>query len=215
MLIRSISKIFKPDSVAVFGASERHDSTGAVIFRNLLQGGFRGAIYLINPKYKEVQGVKAFSSMKEVGQPADVALIATPAPTVPQIIRDCGESGVPTAIIISAGFRDAGGQGRRLEEEVLSLARSKIEDAFRLAEEKISAVFDQQFRPLEEQIFQLEDELGGLRQHERSLARELGAVRTRVEPMEVGIEDHLLGLLQAAITSVTEDDEAAEPAPAP
>ena len=69
--------------------------------------------------------------------------------------------------------------------------------------------------PLEEQIFQLGDELDGLRNHARSLARELGAVRTRVEPMEVGIEDHLLGLLQAAIISVTADDEAAEPAPAP
>ncbi len=106
----------------------------------------------------------------------------------------------------------------RLEEEAEKarvLAETRLDDAFREAEENITAVYEKQFMPLEEQIFQLEDELDGLRNHARSLARELGAVRTRVEPMEAGIEDHLLGLLQAAIISVTADDEAAEPAPAP
>ena len=119
-----LSALFAPKSVAMFGASETPDSVGQVVFKNLLDGGFDGDIYAINPKRETVQGQKAYPDLEEVGEDVDLAIVATPARTVPGIVEQCGEYGIKSMIILSAGFREVGEQGRALEEKVRDAARS-------------------------------------------------------------------------------------------
>jgi acetyltransferase len=119
-----LKALFAPKSVAMFGASERADSVGQVVFKNLLDGGFKGEIYAINPKRDEVQGQKAYPDLESIGEPIDLAIVATPASTVPAIVDQCGQYGIKSMIILSAGFREIGEQGRALEEKVRDTARS-------------------------------------------------------------------------------------------
>ncbi|SFH57168.1 acetyltransferase [Nitrosospira sp. Nsp14] len=116
-----LSPLFTPKSVAVFGASNSPASVGQVVFENMLKSGFQGSLYPINPKYAEVQGKRAYSSINEVHEPVELAVIATPAQTVPPIIENCGAAGVKAAVIITAGFHEA---GARLEEQLLATARA-------------------------------------------------------------------------------------------
>ena len=115
--------LFNPKSIAVFGASESGRSAGSRVFTNLAGGGFEGRLVPVNPKYKKVGGKKCFASIADVGEDVDLAVIATPAATVPQIIRECGEAGIGNAIVISAGFGETGAEGRTREAELLDVAR--------------------------------------------------------------------------------------------
>ena len=117
-----LHRLFNPRSVAVFGASERAGSVGALVFQNLREGSFKGEVFPINPKRDEVQGVKAYPSLEALGRPVDLAVITTPAHTVPAIIEACGELGVHYAVVLSAGFREAGKEGERLEKAVVENA---------------------------------------------------------------------------------------------
>ena len=119
-----LSALFAPKSVVMFGASETPDSVGQVVFRNLLDAGFKGDIYAINPKRESVQGEKAYNSLDEIGEDIDLAIVATPAKTVPAIVEQCGQYGIRAMIILSAGFREVGEQGRALEDKVRDAARS-------------------------------------------------------------------------------------------
>ena len=94
-----------------------------MVFRNLLAAGFGGGIYPINPKRETIQGQRAYKSLTDVGNPVDLAVVITPAPTIPTIVQECGEHGVKAMIVISAGFREAGSEGRKLENEVVRIAR--------------------------------------------------------------------------------------------
>lgn len=116
-----LSPLFTPKSVAVFGASNTSGKVGYVVFENMLKSGFQGALYPINPKYTEVQGKPAYSSISVVHEPVELAVIATPPQTVPGIIENCGNEGVKAAIIITAGFQEA---GDGLEEQLLATARA-------------------------------------------------------------------------------------------
>jgi acetyltransferase len=118
-----LEHLFSPKSIAVFGASELPDSVGARIYQNLLEGGFQGPIYPINPKYQLIRDQVCFSSIEEVKEHVDLAIIATPAATVPHIIRACGQQGVKAAIVISAGFGEQEGAGRMLERALLDEAK--------------------------------------------------------------------------------------------
>jgi acetyltransferase len=118
-----LNKLFEPRSVAVFGASDREGAVGNLVFRNMVEGGFAGEVYPVNPKHEEVQGRKAYPDLKSIGQPVDLAVITTPAATVPGIIEACGNYGIRSAVIISAGFREIGPQGLKLEQAVLETAR--------------------------------------------------------------------------------------------
>ncbi len=118
-----LSKLFKPRSVAVIGASSKTDSVGGVTFRNILQGGYQGPVYPVNLKHMFVQGKKAYASIHDISKPVDLAVIATPANSIPDVIKACSNYGVSAAVIMSAGFREVGNKGRRLEEQVLSIAR--------------------------------------------------------------------------------------------
>ncbi|MBZ0105622.1 MAG: bifunctional acetate--CoA ligase family protein/GNAT family N-acetyltransferase [Sulfuricella denitrificans] len=117
-----LNPLFAPKSVAVFGASERVDSIGQIVFQNMIESGYQGGLYPINPKSPEIQGHKAYASIADIGQPVELAVIATPPQTVPDIIEDCGKHGVKAAVIITAGFGETGPQGQALEKAVLDNA---------------------------------------------------------------------------------------------
>ena len=119
----ALQPLFDPRSIAVFGASARADSVGAKVFANLLAGGFAGPVIPINPKHKTVAGQPCFATIADVKQPVDLAVIATPASSIPKIIRDCGEAGIRNAIILSAGFGEEGADGKQREAELVDTAR--------------------------------------------------------------------------------------------
>ena len=118
-----LTSLFSPNSVVLFGASDRKDSVGGVVFRNMLSSGFQGNIFAVNPKHKEIQGQKAFASLKDIDENIDLAVVATPSKTIPGIVEACGEQGIRMMLIMSAGFREAGQEGRRLEDQVLQIAK--------------------------------------------------------------------------------------------
>ena len=119
-----LKALFAPQSVAMFGASDTPDSVGQVVFKNLLEGGFDGDIYAINPKRDKVQGHKAYPDLDSIGEPVDLAVVATPARTVPGIVEQCGMYGIKAMVVLSAGFREVGETGRSIEDKVLDTARS-------------------------------------------------------------------------------------------
>jgi acetyltransferase len=118
-----LKPLFAPKSVAVFGASDQTDSVGKIVFQNMLQNGYRGALYAINPNHATIQGQAAYASIAHITAPIDLAIIATPAKTVPDIIEACGKHQVKAAVIISAGFSEAGAEGAALEKAVLANAK--------------------------------------------------------------------------------------------
>ena len=118
-----LNPLFAPQSVAVIGASDRPDSVGQIVFRNMLQCGFKGKRYPINAKNAEVQGQQAYTSIGDVGEPVELVVVATPPQTVPGILKECGLHGVKAAIIITAGFGEAGPEGAALEKELVEVAR--------------------------------------------------------------------------------------------
>ena len=118
-----LTALFTPRSVALFGASDRVDSVGGVVFKNLLSSGFKGKIFGINPRRETVQGEKAWASLDDIEDTVDLAVVATPAKSIPAIVEECGERGIRMMLILSAGFREIGPEGRRLEDRVTDLAR--------------------------------------------------------------------------------------------
>lgn len=120
---RSLQPIFTPKTVAVIGATEKSGSVGRTVIWNLISSPFGGTVYPINPKRANILGIKAYPGIKDLSEPIDLAVIVTPAPTVPGIIEECVEAGVKGAIVISAGFKEVGPEGARLEEQILEHAR--------------------------------------------------------------------------------------------
>ena len=118
-----LTPLFTPGSIVQFGASDRVDSVGGVVFRNLLGSGFKGPIYAINPRRDTVQGQPAFKSLEEIDGPIDLAVVATPAKSIPAIVEACGERGIRMMLILSAGFRETGPEGRQLEDRVMQLVQ--------------------------------------------------------------------------------------------
>jgi acetyltransferase len=114
---------FSPKTVAVIGATENAGTVGRTILWNLVSNPFGGIVFPINPKRPSVLGVKAYKHISEVPEPVDLAVIVTPAATVPGIIHDCVQEGVKAAIVISAGFKEIGPDGAELERQALIEAR--------------------------------------------------------------------------------------------
>jgi acetyltransferase len=118
-----LDAIFKPRSVAVIGATERPNSVGQTVMKNLLNSSLGQKIFPVNVKRKTVFDLKTYARLKEIAEPIDLAVIVTPAKTVPGLIKECVAVGVQGAIIISAGFKELGPRGVRLEEKILAEAR--------------------------------------------------------------------------------------------
>jgi acetyltransferase len=120
---RTLDVFFHPRNVAVIGATEAAHSVGRSILSNLKDAPFPGVIYPVNPKRDSLLGLRCYPNIASVPEPVDLAVIATPAATVPGVIRECVAADVPAAIIISAGFREIGDRGAELEREILEEAR--------------------------------------------------------------------------------------------
>ncbi|HEX7362598.1 MAG TPA: bifunctional acetate--CoA ligase family protein/GNAT family N-acetyltransferase [Bryobacteraceae bacterium] len=123
MTSKTLDVFFKPRSVAVIGATERAGHVGRAILWNLIGSPFGGTVYPVNPKRTAVLGIRAYPSLSAVPDRVELAVIATPAATIPEIMRECASSGVAGAVIISAGFRETGQDGLELEHETLKAAR--------------------------------------------------------------------------------------------
>src|SRR6185437_5966035 len=115
---------FSPKTVAVIGATENPGSVGRTVLWNLVTSPFGGTVYPVNPKRPSVLGVKAYKSISDIPEQVDLAVIVTPPPSIPGLIRECGENGVQGAIVISAGFKEVGEEGARLEKQLLEEARA-------------------------------------------------------------------------------------------
>jgi len=118
-----LDAIFRPSSVAVIGATPRSGSVGRTLLWNLISSPFGGTVYPVSPTHASVLGVKAYPSIAHVDEAVDLAVIATPAATVPGLVAECAARGVKAAIIVSAGFREAGPPGVELERRILAEAR--------------------------------------------------------------------------------------------
>jgi len=123
----SLDAMFSPASVAVIGATSRPGTVGRTVLENLLRDTFRGKVFAVNAKHEEVLGRKAYKSIRDVPQPVDLAVIATPAATVTQIIAECVEARARSAVVISAGFKERGEEGAALEQQIKEqLQRSSL-----------------------------------------------------------------------------------------
>ncbi|MHC4463754.1 MAG: CoA-binding protein, partial [Planctomycetota bacterium] len=122
-MIKNIESIMNPRSVAVVGATNRPGSVGLAVFRNILNAGFEGVLYPVNPKAKSVQSVKAYPKLADIPDEVDMAVIIVPAEIVCSILEEAGQKQVKGAIVISAGFKEAGGRGVELENSLREVGR--------------------------------------------------------------------------------------------
>lgn len=117
-----LNKFFYPESVAIVGASSTPGKIGYEIFKNSI-AEFKGRVYPVNPRAKEVLGFKAYPTVLDIPGKVDLAVIAIPAKVVPRVVEECGLKGVRNIVIISGGFKEVGGEGVKLEEEIVEIAR--------------------------------------------------------------------------------------------
>ncbi|MGD0218533.1 MAG: bifunctional acetate--CoA ligase family protein/GNAT family N-acetyltransferase [Desulfobaccales bacterium] len=113
---------FKPESVAVIGASEKEGSVGSILVQNLVRGGFPGSIFPVNRNYAQIHGLTTHAAITALPAPADLAIIAIPIKDVPEIIKKCGQAGIRAAIIVSTGGRETGPQGKVIEGAIQEAA---------------------------------------------------------------------------------------------
>jgi acetate---CoA ligase (ADP-forming) len=119
----NLDTLFAPRSVAVIGASNRPGSVGRAIFTNILLNEYTGTVYPVNPKDRSISGVRSYPSVQDLPESVDVAVVVVPAAVVPEVTEECGEKGVKSLIVISAGFKEVGQDGAALESQVTALAR--------------------------------------------------------------------------------------------
>ena len=119
----TLGDLLCPRSVAVVGASRRPDSIGGAVFKNLLANEFQGPVYPVNPKAEFVHSVRAFPSLDAIPGPVDLAILTVPHDSVLAAVKECAAKGVRGLVVITAGFREIGPEGRRLEDEVAQVVR--------------------------------------------------------------------------------------------
>ena len=118
MSIHNLDRMFRPKSIAVIGARQKPDSIGAIIMRNLKEGGFGGDIFPVNPRHSQIMGYKAFSSVAAIPLPVDLGIIATDISEAPGIVEACGIVAMGGVIIVSAGGKETGAKGREIEAAI-------------------------------------------------------------------------------------------------
>lgn len=117
MSTKNLDNFFNPESVAVIGATDREDSISRTLTENLMKN-YEAEVYPVNTNRDKVFGVETLPSVKNIPEKVDLGCIITPARTVPGIVKECGEVGIPALIIVSAGFRESGSEGKKLESEI-------------------------------------------------------------------------------------------------
>ncbi|MDY0374208.1 MAG: acetate--CoA ligase family protein [Desulfobacterium sp.] len=118
-----LDAIFAPESIAVIGASTQKGKVGHDIFANILFGGYKGTIYPVNPKAKSIIGVKCYTSVTNIPDPIDLAMVILPPKLALQAVKDCIAKGVKGVVIVSAGFKEVRGEGAEIEEEIKEMCR--------------------------------------------------------------------------------------------
>ncbi len=121
--MRDLDYLFNPRSVAVVGASRTPGKLGYEILKNIIEAGFQGEVYPVNPKADEIMGLKCYHSVSEVPGPVDLAVVVIPARFVPDAVEEAVENGVRGFVVISGGFREVGGEGVELEERLVRAVR--------------------------------------------------------------------------------------------
>jgi acetyltransferase len=119
-----LHKVFEPQSVAIVGASERPQSVGTQLLDNIIDSGFKGDIYPVNPGYQSLRGLQCYASISAIDHPIDLVVIVIPAKSIPGVLYECGEAGIGAAIIVSAGFAEVGSRGRSLQDAIVDIART-------------------------------------------------------------------------------------------
>lgn len=114
----ALQSLFLPASVAVIGATDREGSVGRTVLANLVQGSYQGRVYPVNRKHSTLLGIRCYAHPKDLPEPVDLAVIMTPAATVPGVVRECVEAGLRSAIVISAGFKERGPEGLERERQI-------------------------------------------------------------------------------------------------
>jgi acyl-CoA synthetase (NDP forming) len=120
---RELDAIFKPQSVAVIGASTRKGTIGRETLHNILGAEFNGKVFPVNPSSSVIQSIKSYSTVLDVPDMVDLAIVIVPAPFVKEVVEQCGQKGVKGLIVISSGFSEVGHEGRAQELEVLGVCR--------------------------------------------------------------------------------------------
>jgi acetyltransferase len=123
MVTLNLDKIFNPKSVAIIGASDEEGSVGYAIVKNFTQRGYAGKVYFVNIRKPEILGVRTYQTVGQIPETVDLAMIATPAKTVPDVVEQCGKAGIKGAIIVSAGFKETGPEGKALEDRILEIKK--------------------------------------------------------------------------------------------
>src|SRR5574337_333314 len=118
-----LDPIFRPESVAVVGASSAPEKFGYIILKNILDAGFRGAVHPVNPKATEILGRPCVPGVADLPPGVDLAVIIVPARAVPQALTEAGQRGIKAAVIITGGFAESGDEGAALQREVVDVAR--------------------------------------------------------------------------------------------
>ena len=118
-----LESFFQPQSVAVIGASRDPEKLGYAVVYNLKNGGFPGTLYPVNPKADHILGLQVYPSILDIPDPVDLAVIVIPYPYVPAVLEQCGQKGVPSVVVISAGFREAGREGLERERELIEISQ--------------------------------------------------------------------------------------------
>ena len=118
-----VDRMLRPRSIAVVGASNNPSKRGYHAVRELLTSGYPHPVYPVNPRETEVLGLRAYPAVSAIAAPVDLAFIATPADTLPEVLADCGRAGVAGAVAVAVGFAETGAAGRRRQEQVLAAAR--------------------------------------------------------------------------------------------
>src|SRR5690606_2460451 len=118
---QQLEAIFSPGSVALIGASASPGSVGNVVWKNILEAGYQGKLYPVNPKYNTMDGYPVYKSVLDIDADVDLAIVTTPAATVPDIIKMCGKKKIPGMVILSAGFKEVGKDGQKLFEQIQAL----------------------------------------------------------------------------------------------
>jgi len=118
MNIHKLNNIFNPQRIALIGVTTNPNSVSGKVLINLVSGGFRGVVYPVNPDHEAVMGIPCYSAIQTLPRIPDLAIICTPAEKVPSVIKECGDFGIRGIIIMSAGFKEIGEEGRKLEEQI-------------------------------------------------------------------------------------------------
>ena len=121
MVTLNLDRIFNPKSVAIIGASDEEGSVGYALMKNFVEMGFEGKVFPVNLRKTQILGLKAYPTVEQIAEPIDLAVIATPAQTVPDVLEQCGKAGINGVIIISAGFKEVGPAGKALEGRITEI----------------------------------------------------------------------------------------------